>query len=342
MAKEIKIFEKEKTEELITKIFSKEENIILNQNYLKIILSIYYQSNEIITYNYYSFKYEYTKQLGKFYMQILEKSDTKYKRYELFLIYRYFFDYLNNDLSITKSSLQKISLCCNEFKSMDQLIKIDKDKKIHKLLEVDFQRFTHPINFIALCNMIIDILKKENNSNETNKKIYLLAVDKIYKGQKHLNLFKYSNQEIFNCLFKVFSAIKNEKLQNNFAEIFLDYFNSLDEEENKRFIEKYQTYIFEDIKNEDEGDEERYNYIKILMIQLMRFKIKLPDYVEAFIIKLKIVNKSCNNKLKKIIIDVLKLIMNNYQSSYIYMKENISEECKNVLEEMTKEKSYFI
>ena len=34
--------------------------------------------------------------------------------------------------------------------------------------------------------------------------------------------------------------------------------------------------------------------------------------------------------------------MEYYRGSYIFMKENISEECKNVLEEMTKEKSYFI
>ena len=62
------------------------------------------------------------------------------------------------------------------------------------------------------------------------------------------------------------------------------------------------------------------------MNQLMRFKIRLPDYIQEFIIKLKVVNKKGNNKLKKIIVDALKLAMKYYQGSYIYMKENISEE----------------
>ena len=78
------------------------------------------------------------------------------------------------------------------------------------------------------------------------------------------------------------------------------------------------------------------------MNQLLRFKIRFPDYIQDFIIKLKVVNKKDNNKLKKIIVDALKLAMKYYQGSYIYMKENISEECKTVLEEMTKEKSYFV
>ena len=131
-----------------------------------------------------------------------------------------------------------------------------------------------------------------------------------------------------------------DKLQNYFVSIFLDYFNSLTEEENKKFIEKYQKFLFDDINKEEE--QIKYNYIKILMVQLMRFKIKLPDYMQEFIIKLKIVNRKDNDKLKKIIIDSLKSAMNNYQSSYTFMKENISEECKDILEEMTREKSYFI
>ena len=121
----------------------------------------------------------------------------------------------------------------------------------------------------------------------------------------------------------------------------MSYFNNLTDDENKQFIEKYQKYIFEDVKTEEE-DKNKYNYIILLMTQLMRFKIRLPDYMQEFIIKLKIVNKKSNNKLKKIIVDALKLAMKYYQGSYIYMKENISEECKNVLEEMTKEKSYFV
>ena len=115
----------------------------------------------------------------------------------------------------------------------------------------------------------------------------------------------------------------------------------LTEEENKKFIETYEKYIFENVKKEDE-DKNKYNYVRILMIQLLRFKIRLPDYIQEFIIKLKVVDKIENNELKKIVKDALKFAMEYYKGSYIYMKKNISEECKNVLEELTKGKSYFI
>jgi hypothetical protein len=338
---ETKIFKKEKTEELIARIFSTEENIILDQNYLIYVLKIYYISNGMMKYNYFTLKDEYKKELGDHYMQLLSKCDTKYRRYGLYLLYIFFFFYLNTDLSIMKSSLEKMALCSKEFMSTDKSTNTHKGKIIFQTIEKEFQGYIPSVDFLALCDMVVDILKKENDSNDTNKMVYLQAVNQIYKGQKHFNLMKYSNQEIFDCLFKVFTVIKNDEHKKNFAGIFLSYFNNLSDDENKQFIEKYQKYIFEDVKPEEE-DKNKYNYIIILMTQLMRFKIRLPDYMQKFIIKLKIVNKKDNNKLKKIIIDALKLAMKYYQGSYIYMKENISEECKNVLEEMTKEKSYFV
>ena len=334
---ETKIFPKEKTEELVTKIFSTEENIILDQTYLIYVLKIYYITNNMLKFNYDYFKDDYKEGLCQYYMEILSKCDTKYRRYGLYLIYIYFFSFLNNDLSIWKSSIEKMSLCIKEFTSSDNSSKNDKGKGILKNIGQELSRFNKDVDFPALCNIIIDILKKENDSNDTDKMIYLQTINKIYKSQRHLNLFKYSTQEIFDSLFKVFITIKNEELKKNFSGIFLSFFNDLSEEENKKFVEKYEKYIFE-----DEEDENKYNYIIILMNQLMRFKIRLPDYIQEFIIKLKVVNKKGNNKLKKIIVDALKLAMKYYQGSYIYMKENISEECKNVLEEMTKEKSYFV
>ena len=340
LIKETKFFKKDKTEELLTRIFSTEENIILDQNYLVYVLKIYYTTNGMMSYNYYQFKDEYTNELCQHYMKILSNSDTKHRRYGLYMIYNFFFIFLNNDLSIVKASLQKMALCINEFMTSNNSINSDKGKKILTNLELEFYRFIKNIDFPGLSNIIVDILKKENDSNDTNKMIYLQTINKIYKGQRHLNLLKYTNQEIFDSLFKVFITIKNKELKKNFGGIFLSYFNDLSEQENKEFVEKYQKYIFEDIKPEE--DENKYNYIIILMNQLLRFKIRLPDYIQEFIIKLKIVNKKDNNKLKKIIVDALKLAMKYYQGSYIYMKENISEECKNVLEEMTKEKSYFV
>ena len=342
LIQETKFFKKDKTEELVKRIFATEENIILDQNYLVYVLKIYFITNGMMKTNFYKFKEEYTEDLCKYYMQILSQSDTKHRRYGLYIIYNFFFTFLNDDLTILQASLQKMALCINEFMRIDNSSNSDKGKKILMDLGDNFYRLSNTIiDFPRLCNIIADILKKENDSNDTNKLIYLQTINKIYKGQRHLNLLKYTNQEIFDSIFKVFVVIKNKELRKNFGGIFLSYFNDLSEEENKEFIEKYQKYIFEEIKPEEE-DKNKYNYITILMYQLLRFKIKLPDYMQEFIIKLKVVNKKGNDRLKKIIVDALKLAMKYYQGSYIYMKQNISEECKNVLEEMTKEKSYFV
>ena len=336
-----KMFINSKTEELLTKIFSTSENIILDLNYLVYVLKIYYTTNGILNYNYNIFTSEFTDKLYEHFMGIAEKCDTNYRRYALSTIYNFFFDYLNNNLELLKATIPKMGLCINEFNISGKTTMSDKSKKILTSLELSFRSFTGNIHFPSLCDAIVDILNKENDRNDTNKLLYLQVVNLIYKGQKHLNIFKYSSQEIFDSLFKVFSIIKNEELKKNFSSIFLAYFNDLTEEENIKFIEKYEKYIFESV-NEKNEDKNKYNYIYILMNQLLRFKIRMPKYMQEFIIKLKSVNKSENDKLKKIIIDSLKRAMNYYHGSYIYMKENISEECKEVLEEMTREKAYFV
>jgi hypothetical protein len=64
----------------------------------------------------------------------------------------------------------------------------------------------------------------------------------------------------------------------------------------------------------------------------------LPDYIQNLILSLK---KISMKKLKNIIVSFLKIAMDNYHGTYIYMKNNISPQCKDTLEEMTIEKSYF-
>ena len=334
---ETKMFINSKTEELLKRIFSTEENIILDLNYLVYVLKMHYTTNGLLKYNYYLFTTEYTDKIYEHFLGLVEKSDTKQRRYALYTIFTFFFDYLSNNLPLLKATLQKMGLCINEFMGSEKNNR--SGKKIMQNLEKSFRCFTGDIHFPSLCNEIVDILIKENDFNDTNKSIYLKVVNTVYKFQKHLNLYKYSSNEIFDSLFKVFSSIKNEELKKNFSSIFLSYFNDLSEEENKKFIEKYEKYIFENIENEDKN---KYNYIYILMNQLLRFKIRIPQYMQDFIIKLKNINKNENNKLKKIIIDALKQARNYYQGSYIFMKENISQECKEVLEEMTREKAYFV
>ena len=336
---ETKIFINSKTEELLNRIFSTEENIILDLNYLVYVLKMHYTTNGILKYNYYYFANEYSYKIYEHCLSLVEKSDTKQRRYALFTIYIFFFEYLNKNLPLIKATLPKMGLCINEFMGSDKNNR--SGKKVMQNIENSFRCFTGYIHFPSLCKEIGEILIKENDLNDTNKYLYLKVVNTVYKFQKHLNLYKYSSQEIFDSLFKVFSSIKNGEIKKNFSSIFLSYFNDLTEEENKKFIEKYEKYIFESTKPENE-DKNKYNYIYILMNQLLRFKIRMPQYMQDFIIKLKIINKIENNKLKKIIVDALKRARNSYQGSYIFLKENISEECKEVLEEMTREKTYFV
>ena len=58
-----KMFINSKTEELLTKIFSTSENIILDLNYLVYVLKIYYTTNGILNYNYNIFTSEFTDKL---------------------------------------------------------------------------------------------------------------------------------------------------------------------------------------------------------------------------------------------------------------------------------------
>ena len=117
-----KMFINSKTEELFTKIFSTEENIILDLNYLVYVLKMYYTTNGILKYNYYYFKSEYTEKIYEHFLGIVEKSDTKYRRYGLFNIYIFFFEYLNTNLPLLKATIQKMALCLNEFKCQEKMI----------------------------------------------------------------------------------------------------------------------------------------------------------------------------------------------------------------------------
>ena len=338
---ETKMFINSKTEELLTRIFSTDENIILDLNYLVYVIKMYYASNGILKYNYYTFKSDYTEKMYEHFLRIVEISDTKHRRYALFNIYIYFFEYLNTSIPLLKATLPKIALCYNEFKGPDKNDRLDKGKKILRNIHNSFVSFTENIHFPTLCDAIVDIIIKENDTNDSNKNIYLQVVNLIYKSQKHLNFHKFSSKEIFDSLFKVFSSLKNEELKKNFSSVFLSYFNDLSEEENMQFISQYEKFIYENTKEEKE-DKNKYNYIYILMNQLLRFKISLPQYMQEFIIRLKNINKNDNNKVKKIVIDALKRAMHYYQGCYIFLKENISAECREVLEEMTREKAYIV
>ena len=324
------IFDIKLTKDLINKIITNDSNIILYTNELKSLLRIYFIMNNYLWKDYSNFeeKYEKEKIINYFDKEFISNVFSKRSRYALYEIYSYFFNILNDGFSLFNLIIPKIALCVNEFKD-------DKGNNIITEIENKFKRFNSEINFEILCEKIAEILKNEENSNDANKLLYLQIVNIVYNSQKYFNFREKKSNSItenifFKNLFKVFENIKNENLKIKFSSIFASFFNDLTEKENENFIKNYEELI-----------KTNENYLYILLSQLLRFRMNLPLYIQEFIIKLKDISKKYKDK-KSIIDTMVKIAMDNYHGSYIYMKNNISSKCKDILEEMTIEKSYFI
>ena len=82
------------------------------------------------------------------------------------------YNYKNLNLPLLKAAIQKMALCINEFTGSDKLSRSDKGNKILRQIEVSFRSFTGNIHFPSLCDAIVDILKKENNSNDFSYGIF--------------------------------------------------------------------------------------------------------------------------------------------------------------------------
>jgi hypothetical protein len=237
---ESNIFTKEQTSQLINKIISNDGNLILYSSELKNIIKLYYEMNNYLKYDYYSFEDKYTNDTVNYFNELLSKDSSKRTRYNLYEVYSYFFYCLNDDLTLFSSIMPKIALCINEFKTYD---KIDLGDSILHNMEGKFRNYNKQIDFKLLCDKVFEILKKEENQNDTNKLLYLQTINIVFNSQKHFNLNKYTSKEIFDCLYKVFSLIKNEDLKIKYASIFVSYFNDLSDEENNKFIKEYQENI---------------------------------------------------------------------------------------------------
>ena len=321
------IFENKNTENIINTIITNDGNLILYTTELINILNVYFKMNKYLSYDFHTFEEIYKKEeiINYFINNIISKDFSKRSRYALYEIYFAFFNCLN-DFSLFNLIIPKIALCANELKN-------ESGNNIIQNIEEKFRGFNFPINFEILCEKISEILQKEENSNDANKLLYLQIVNIVYNSQKFFNSdVKYNSIEenlFFKNLYKVFDKIKNENLKIKFTSIFASFFNDLSEKENENFIKKYE----QEIKDE--------NYIYVLMSQLLRFRMDLPLYIQEFIVKLKELCKK-NNEMKNIINSILKIAMDNYHGTYIYMKNNLTQKCRDTLEEMTIEKSYFV
>ena len=95
----------------------------------------------------------------------------------------------------------------------------------------------------------------------------------------------------------------------------------LSDEENNKFINE----------NKDKEDENLY----VVLSQLLRFRIDLPKYIQDYISSLK------NKRENKIIKNFISKSMDRYHNGYLYMETKLNSECKEVLEDTSRNKSYF-
>ena len=86
--------------------------------------------------------------------------------------------------------IPKIALCANELKDESR-------NKIIQSIEEKFRNFNASINFEILCEKISSFLKKEENSNDANKVLYLQIVNIVYNSQKFFNFNKNENNSIY-------------------------------------------------------------------------------------------------------------------------------------------------
>ena len=176
--------------------------------------------------------------------------------------------------------------------------------------------------------------KLSETSNNKERMLLLLTVKSFYINNLHFLSInsKHSNEEIYVELLQLMASIKeDESLKDSFSDFFVVYYNNLSEEENKKIISK-----FEDCVSSEDN-------LHALIGQLLRFKLDLPEYIQKFIVELgKRYKKASNSKEGKIIKNSIIKAMNYYHNAFLYMSQQLSEECKSTLKEISANTSYFI
>ena len=88
-----------------------------------------------------------------------------------------------------------------------------------------------------MCEKVSEFLKKEENSNDANKLLYLQIVNIVYNSQKYFNFMDFTdnicdsieNNYFFKNLYDILDKIKNENLKIKFASVFVSFFNDIPE-----------------------------------------------------------------------------------------------------------------
>ena len=310
------ILPKENVHSIINLILDSNENIIKYKSNINSLLSLYlkldgsFGFNENTFENNYSFNNEtITKVLKEINDKGMKKEDNSLKLF-FFDIFDNFYKQIIGNKEVFANYLTCISHTFKECKVNSEIL---------KNYESCFKRTTNNINISNCINLLLDDIKADTTINE--KLIYLQAIRLIFSYNIHYFNENNDKEKILNGLISIIKLIKNEELKEQFSEIFVYYFNILSDEENNKFIQD----------NKDKDNE----FLFVLLSQLLRFRIDLPKYIQEYIASLK--NKRDNKVVKNFITNA----MDRYHNGYLYMKTKLSPECKEILEDTSRNKNYF-
>ena len=226
-----------------------------------------------------------------------------------------------------------ISLIATQISQEAEQVKTDAEiSKYHKAFSSLYKGFDY-VNAIKTIHKNLSM-----TSNSKERMLLLLTVKSLYMSNMHYKLINsgHSNEEIYEELLKLMAGIKeDESLKDSFSDFFVVFYNNLSEEENKKIVEKFENCKDSNVSSEDS--------LHAMIGQLLRFKLELPEYIQKFIVELgKKYKKDPNSKEGKIIKNSLIKAMNYYHNAFLYMSQQLSEECKSTLKEISANTSYFI
>ena len=310
------ILNKENVYTTINIVLDSNENIIKYKNFITSLLTLYLKLDGSFGFNEKTFENNFafniiiiTKILKEISDKGMKKEDNSLKIF-FFDIFDTFYKQIIGNKEIFSNYLLCISQSFKENKVNEETI---------KNYETCFKRTINNINISNCINLLFENIKIESSTNE--KLIYLQAIRLIFLYNIHYQKENKEKEKILNDLISIIKLIKNEELKEQFSEIFVYYFNMLSDEENTKFINE----------NKDKDDENLY----VVLSQLLRFRIDLPKYIQEYISSLK------SKRENKIIKNYISKSMDRYHNGYLYMKTKLTSECKEVLEDTSRNNSYF-
>lgn len=333
----------DKTQNLIHEIMATEDKFVSNYSLILPAMSFYFIISKGIAFNDKTFEQIKNDYVFKEIDQIISSTPISSINNEnsssklILSIYSEFFIRFYNIVFYNSSTLLKfisliskyISLETDQLKNDAELLKFNKT----------FNKVAFPCDSIQFIKLINSSLQKSTAPKE--KTLLLLAIKLLYLNNIHYQSInkKYKSDDVYILLLQSLSSLKeDETLKDSFSDFFVAFYNNLPENENVEIVSSNEHYV--KLYKENSISEE--DILHALLGQLLRFKIELPDYIQKFIVEIgKKFKESPNQKEKKIIKKSITKVINHYHNGFLYMNEHLNQECKETLNEMSVNGSYF-